>query len=54
VTALELTTLSFVLVLVATQYCWLHKPSGVSRPVILDTKYTIHQIRLDVSTLVLT
>ncbi|KFY36789.1 hypothetical protein V494_04972 [Pseudogymnoascus sp. VKM F-4513 (FW-928)] len=45
VTTLELTTVSFIIVFFATSYCWMHKPSEVSRPVILHCKTSIAHIR---------
>ncbi|KAH7364748.1 hypothetical protein BKA65DRAFT_144057 [Rhexocercosporidium sp. MPI-PUGE-AT-0058] len=44
-TTLELTTISFVIVMFATSYCWLHKPSDISRPVILHCKVLMADIR---------
>ena len=48
-TTLELTTISFVIILYATSYCWMYKPSDVARPHILECRSTIEQIRVDVS-----
>ncbi|OBT85015.1 hypothetical protein VE02_04955 [Pseudogymnoascus sp. 03VT05] len=44
VTTLELTTISFIIVFLATSYCWMHKPSEVFRPVILHCETSIAQI----------
>jgi hypothetical protein len=52
-TALELTALSFVLVLFATSFCWLHKPSNITRPTVLASKCTIEKIRFEVGNLIL-
>jgi hypothetical protein len=49
ITTLELTTLSFVVVMFATSISWLHKPSDVARPTILLCKSTIEQIHLKVN-----
>ncbi|KAH6669249.1 hypothetical protein B0J14DRAFT_115384 [Halenospora varia] len=45
ITTLELTTVSFIIVLFGTSYCWLHKPSDVLRPVIIKCNSTISIIR---------
>ncbi|KAE9376095.1 hypothetical protein N431DRAFT_371135 [Stipitochalara longipes BDJ] len=44
-TTLELTTISFIIVMFGTSYCWFHKPSDISRPVILQCKTSIAYIR---------
>lgn len=44
-TTLELTTISFVIVMFATSYCWLHKPSDISRPMILHSEVLMADIR---------
>jgi hypothetical protein len=41
---LELTTISFILVMFATSYCWFYKPSDVTRPIVLNTQTAIAQI----------
>ncbi|KAF6829666.1 hypothetical protein CMUS01_08052 [Colletotrichum musicola] len=44
VTAIELTTLSFVVVTLATSYLWYHKPADVSSPIKLRCKFPISEI----------
>ena len=48
-TTLELTTLSFILIMLATSYCWMYKPSGITRPIIVQCNSTVEQIRAKVS-----
>ena len=45
ITTLELTTLGFIFCMLGTSYCWTYKPSDVERPLILESKYTISEIR---------
>lgn len=44
-TTLELTTISFVIVMFATSYCWLHKACDISRPIILPCNILMADIR---------
>lgn len=44
-TTLELTTISFIIVMFATSYSWFHKPSDISRPITLQCNTTISHIR---------
>jgi hypothetical protein len=52
-TTLELTTISFVIMMFATSYLWIHKPSDVSMPVTLHCKSSIAHIRSEVRTVFL-
>ena len=47
-TILELTTLSFILVMLATSWFWIHKPGDVSGTFIVETRVPISQIIRDV------
>ena len=48
-TTLELTTLGFILLMLATSFCWRHKPSGVTQPFFLETSTNVFDIRSKVS-----
>lgn len=47
-TIFELTTLSFILVMLATSCFWFYKPGDVSGTFIVETRVTISQIIRDV------
>lgn len=49
-TTLELTTLAFIFMMLATSVCWRHKPLDVSYPIVLETEITIAEIVKKVST----
>lgn len=44
VTTLELTTIAFIVCMLATSIFWRHKPTGISKPIVLRSKYTISEI----------
>jgi len=44
-TTLELTTLGFIFLMLATSFVWRHKPSGVTQPLFLDTSADVFDIR---------
>ncbi|EON63488.1 hypothetical protein W97_02716 [Coniosporium apollinis CBS 100218] len=46
-TTLELTTMSFILIMLTISYYWKHKPLDVSRPIILKSETTIAQILIE-------
>lgn len=50
-TTLELTTVSFILFMLATSLSWMHKPLDVSRPTILRSETPIAQILMEASDL---
>lgn len=45
ITTLELTTASFVIVMLGTSYLWLQKSSDISRPITLTSSSSIAEIR---------
>ena len=44
ITTLEITTLAFIFADVGTSFFWKHKPQGITRPVILDSKIPVADI----------
>ena len=44
ITTLELTTLAFIFVMLATSFFWRHKPQDVNRGVVLESKHTLKEI----------
>ncbi|KAJ6199088.1 hypothetical protein J3E72DRAFT_239706 [Bipolaris maydis] len=49
ITTLELTALSFVVIMFGTSICWIHKPADVTVPTILQSCVTLEHIHLDAS-----
>lgn len=44
VTTFELTTLAFIPCMIVTSLCWLHKPTDISRTILLRSSYSISEI----------
>lgn len=54
ITTLELTTLAFIFVMLATSYVWRDKPQDVTRGVMLKSEHTVAEILQEVRKLLST